>query len=133
MGKYLLFAYADYYPCGGMEDCVLVANSIEELNLFIPQYIKEHGWCTDNMHYYDCQTGRTYEAEFDVGTNNKKFVKWELVSRLFDESVENIFSKYLQIYNISDDNWEQELGRLIELFKTTDKSVLAAKIKETFL
>ena len=63
MEKYLLFAYADYYPCGGMEDCVLVANSIEELNLFIPQYIKEHGWCTDNMHYYDCQTGRTYEAE----------------------------------------------------------------------
>ena len=40
MEKYLLFAYADYYPCGGMEDCVLVANSIEELNLFIPQYIK---------------------------------------------------------------------------------------------
>ena len=78
MEKYLLFAYADYYPCGGMEDCVLVANSIEELNLFIPQYIKEYGWCTDNMHYYDCQTGRTYEAEFDEGTNNKKFVKWEL-------------------------------------------------------
>lgn len=60
-------------------------------------------------------------------------VPTELVSRLFDGSVENIFSKYRQLYNISDDNWEQELGRLIELFKTTDKSVLAAKIKETFL
>ena len=57
----------------------------------------------------------------------------DLVVNFFDGSVENIFSKYRQIYNISDADWEQELDRLIELFKTTDKSVLAAKIKETFL
>ena len=78
MEKYLLFAYMDYYPCGGMEDCVLVANSIEELNSFIPQYLKDQAWCTDNMHYYDCQTGKTYIAEFNEELNNKQFVQWSL-------------------------------------------------------
>ena len=80
MEKYLLFAYMDYYPCGGMEDCVFVASCIEELNSFIPQYLKEHRWCTDNMHYYDCQTGKIYEAEFNEESNNRQFIKWVLKS-----------------------------------------------------
>ena len=39
---------------------------------------KEYNLQADVAHYYDCQTGITYEAEFDEETNNKKFVKWEL-------------------------------------------------------
>ena len=48
-------------------------------------------------------------------------------------SAENVFSKYRQMYNISDDNWEQELDRLFKLFNTTDVSTLAENIKESFL
>ena len=48
-------------------------------------------------------------------------------------SAENVLSKYRQMYNISDDNWEQELNRLFKLFNTTDMSTLAENIKESFL
>lgn len=48
-------------------------------------------------------------------------------------SAENVFSKYRQMYNISDDNWEQELDRLFKLFNTTDMSTLAENIKDSFL
>ena len=48
-------------------------------------------------------------------------------------SAENVFSKYRQMYKVSDDDWEQELGRLFKLFNTTDTSTLAKNIKETFL
>lgn len=48
-------------------------------------------------------------------------------------SAENIFSKYRQMYKVSDDDWEQELDRLFKLFNTTDTSTLAKNIKETFL
>ena len=48
-------------------------------------------------------------------------------------STENVFSKYRQMYNISDDNWEQELDRLFKLFNTTDMSTLAENIKDSFL
>lgn len=79
MEKYLLFAYRDYYPRGGMEDCILVADSFEELNLYIPKYIRDNEYDFDNMHYYDCQTSKTYAAEFDEDIFPKKhFIKWEL-------------------------------------------------------
>ena len=79
MEKYLLFAYRDYYPRGGMKDCILVADSFEELNLYIPEYIRDNEYDFDNMHYYDCQTSKTYIAEFDEDIFPKKhFIKWEL-------------------------------------------------------
>ena len=80
MEKYLLFAYMDFYPCGGMEDCVFVANSMEELDLFVPKYLEKYGWGTDNMHYYDCQSGKIYVAEFNDESHNKQFSKWVLKS-----------------------------------------------------
>ena len=50
------------------------------------------------------------------------------------ESVDDIFNEYRQKYSINDnDDWEQELSRLAELFNTTDKFILAAKVKESFL
>lgn len=84
MEKYLLFAYREYYPSGGMDDCILVANSIEELNSYALKYIEENSNDFDYMHYYDCQTGRTYEAEFDDEINSfskKKFVAWNLYDK----------------------------------------------------
>lgn len=50
------------------------------------------------------------------------------------ESVDDIFNEYRQKYSINDnDDWEQELSRLAELFNTTDKFILAAKVEESFL
>ena len=83
MEKYLLFAYRDYYPQGGMEDCILVTDSYEELNQYVPEYIQENdAYDFDNMHYYDCQSGKAYIAEFDEDILPKKrFIKWELWER----------------------------------------------------
>ncbi len=83
MEKYLLFAYDSYYPDGGMNDCILVANSIEELNSYVLKYIEENDRDFDYIHYYDCQTGKTYEAEFedeiyDHVFRKKKFAGWNL-------------------------------------------------------
>lgn len=77
--KYLVFAYRDYYPCGGMEDCVLVVSSALNLRYCVNQYIKDNEMDFDNMHYYDCQTGEIYVARFDEDVLPKKrFIKWEL-------------------------------------------------------
>lgn len=47
--------------------------------------------------------------------------------------IDNVFIRYRQMYNISDDAWAEELGRLFKLFNTTNMSTLAEKIKELFL
>lgn len=79
MGKYLVFAYRDYYPCGGMEDCVLVVSSVLNLNYCVSQYIKTNEMDFDNMHYYDCQTDEIYVGIFDEDILPKKrLIKWEL-------------------------------------------------------
>lgn len=53
---------------------------------------------------------------------------------LATDHVEAIFNEYRQKYDINTDaDWEQELSRFVELFNTTDKSILATKIKESFL
>lgn len=53
---------------------------------------------------------------------------------LAKDHVEAIFNEYRQKYDINTDaDWEQELSRFVELFNTTDKSILATKIKESFL
>lgn len=50
------------------------------------------------------------------------------------DDIDTIFNKYRQAYNITtSDDWSKELGRLFELFNTTDMSILASKIKDLFL
>ena len=78
MEKYLLFAFWKYYPCGGMDDCVFVADNIDELNLYALQYIEDNNDDFDCMHYYDCNSGKTYEAEFEEEIYNLIFTKKRL-------------------------------------------------------
>lgn len=83
MKKYLLFAFHEYYPCGGMDDCVFVADNIDELNSYALQYIEDNNDDFDCMYYYDCNSGKTYEAEFEEEIYNlvftkKRFVGWNL-------------------------------------------------------
>lgn len=54
MYRYLLFTYSENYPAGGMDDCVLKTNDLEELAKHIAK---------DNSQYmdiYDCHTGETH-------------------------------------------------------------------------
>jgi len=57
MYRYLLFGYDQYYPLGGMEDCLLKTNKREE----ITKKIKE----TDFHYYelYDCFEDTLEELE----------------------------------------------------------------------
>lgn len=49
MKKYLLFSYQCYYPSGGMDDCILITESIDELNSYAVEYIKKQGYPDDFM------------------------------------------------------------------------------------
>lgn len=85
MFRYLVFAYSDYYPRGGMEDCILKTNNFEEINPFIEDYIQNHDLDFDEMHYYDCEEDKTYEAEFELYNSlesinkKKRFTNWSIV------------------------------------------------------
>lgn len=79
----MLFAFHEYYPCGGMDDCAFVADNIDELNSYALQYIEDNNDDFDCMYYYDCNSGKTYEAEFEEEIYNlvftkKRFVGWNL-------------------------------------------------------
>lgn len=75
MNKYLLFAYPEYYPAGGMDDCILVAESLDELNLYANEYIKENGDYIDFLEYYDLQNNQRYMAK--VYFLRQKIIIWE--------------------------------------------------------
>jgi len=55
MNRFLLFAFDQYYPNGGMDDCVFMSNDPDEV---VRQW-KLHG---DHSHVYDCESGRQYEG-----------------------------------------------------------------------
>lgn len=54
MNRFLLFAYDQYYPRGGMDDCDFMSNDWREIG---------DRWKTltaDHSHVYDCESGRIY-------------------------------------------------------------------------
>ena len=76
MNKYLLFSYMCYYPSGGMDDCIFVAESIEEMEEYLKKYIKEQGRPDDFVEYYDCLNNKTYNADREL--LKQGIIKWEL-------------------------------------------------------
>ena len=42
MYRYLVFAYLDYYPRGGMEDCIYKSNDLDNVKDFVREYIKNN-------------------------------------------------------------------------------------------
>ena len=81
MYEYLLFYYDDYYPHGGMEDCVLKTNSYVDMM----QYIYEHydgEYYQGTISYYDTFEDKIRYADieeyYDENYFTKfRFVKWE--------------------------------------------------------
>ena len=83
MYRYFLYYFWDYYPKGGMNDCVLKTNDLEELTQFVKdKCCKEPELCSDEIHFYDAYTDKKYIAEFEMvceyeGQDFKRyFVKW---------------------------------------------------------
>lgn len=83
MYRYFLFQYLDYYPYGGMNDCIFKTNDLEELTNFVKnKFSEEIVLCSDEIHFYDAHTDKMYIAQFVIireyeGQNFKRyFVKW---------------------------------------------------------
>lgn len=80
MYRYYLFFYQDYYPLGGMEDCVLKTNNYDDL---VP-YINEHygdDWYLVTIAYYDAVEDKYFEAIMekcrDTTDDLYEFSLWE--------------------------------------------------------
>lgn len=80
MYRYLLFFCPRYYPAGGMWDCDLKTNNIDELESFINLHYKDELWC--NIHYYDVVENKVYTAVIEdyldeAYYTRSRFVRWE--------------------------------------------------------
>ncbi|MEK3887478.1 hypothetical protein [Bacillus sp. FSL K6-3431] len=66
--KYLIFGFSHYYPGGGMEDCVLKTNKIQEVKNYVEKWsVEDKGNDYENLHVYDAVKDRLiYDAEFYV-------------------------------------------------------------------
>lgn len=80
MYRYYLFFYQDYYPLGGMEDCVLKTNNYDDL---VP-YINEHygdDWYLGTIAFYDAVEDKYFEAIMekrrDTTDDLYEFSLWE--------------------------------------------------------
>ncbi len=61
MYRYYLFFYQDYYPLGGMEDCVFKTNNYDDLVPFINDRYYED-WYLGTIAYYDAVEDKYFEA-----------------------------------------------------------------------
>ena len=59
--RYLAFSYPSYYPGGGMSDCLLKTNDLEEARAKIEQDRTRNDPCHGGSEIYDCETGEIVE------------------------------------------------------------------------
>lgn len=78
MYRYLLFCYNDYYPCGGMEDCMLRTNNHNELEQYIHENY-EDDYFQGSIHYYDVLENKTVYAELEIYENEDHFDRTRFV------------------------------------------------------
>lgn len=80
MYRYLLFFYQDYYPYGGMEDCVLKTNNYDDLVPYINAHYGED-WYLGTIAYYDFVEDKYFEAIMEQRRDNTddsyEFSLWE--------------------------------------------------------
>ena len=79
MYRYFLFCCEDYYPSGGMEDCVLKTNDLNEMARYIDENYSDD--IHISLHYYDIVEDKIMYAlrdEFyeDNCFERQKFVCW---------------------------------------------------------
>ena len=78
MYRYLLFYYDDYYPCGGMEDCVFKTNSLDELEQFIHDNY-ENDYFQGSISHYDTFKDKTWYANMENYRNEDHFPRWRFI------------------------------------------------------
>lgn len=76
MDKYLLFSYAEYYPCGGMHDCIFSTDSIDKLNEYIIERFKDSWYQNEYVQYYDIENKKLYSADTEL--LKQGIAKWYL-------------------------------------------------------
>ena len=59
--RYLAFSYPSYYPGGGMSDCLLRTNDLEEARAKIEQDRTRNDPYHGGSEIYDCETGEIVE------------------------------------------------------------------------
>lgn len=60
--RFLLFTYSDYYPSGGMDDCIFKTNNIDTIEKFINDD-KEYTY-RDNLYVYDIKEDKTIHLDY---------------------------------------------------------------------
>ena len=80
MYRYFLFYCPYYYPGGGMRDCDLKTNNIDELIPFINTNYND-AWMS-HIHYYDTVEDKSYDAEMEEyeneeGWTRQRFLRWK--------------------------------------------------------
>ena len=69
MYRFLLFSYAEYYPCGGLDDLILQFNTVEELKEVDTSDI------SDYIEVYDFKAGKEIFADHSPDRRAYKVVK----------------------------------------------------------
>lgn len=58
MNRYLVFGYNEYYPEGGMHDCIYKCNQSKDLKHY---FLRNDTWRNcDNVHIYDMKEDKIY-------------------------------------------------------------------------
>lgn len=72
MYRYFLFYCPHYYPSGGMEDCVLKTNNLDELVPFINENYNDDPYYA-TIHYYDAVEDKVWYAAMELYQNDDYF------------------------------------------------------------
>lgn len=80
MYRYLLFHCYNYYPSGGILDCVLKTNNFDELVPFINEHYNDT--LMDHIHYYDTVEDKCMHAKMEMYENEdffyrQRFLEWK--------------------------------------------------------
>ena len=78
MYRYYLFYYDDYYPLGGMNDCVLKTNNFNDLEQFIHKNFESRYWM-GTIAYYDAVEDKDMHADMELYEDENHFDRWRFV------------------------------------------------------
>lgn len=78
MYRYLLFFYYDYYPSGGMNDCVLKTNNYDDMERVIKEEFQDE-LTFGNIAYYDTVEDKYFIASttWDQDRDKLQVDGWE--------------------------------------------------------
>ena len=76
MYRYFLFFCDTYYPSGGMDDCVLKTNNLDDLEKRVHSQC-ENDYYIGTIHYYDAVEDKTWYAKTEEYTTKDYLIRWK--------------------------------------------------------